>query len=54
MASKIKLTFLGTAANIPTAKRNHTGILVNYNEENILIDCGEGIQRQFRKARLNP
>lgn len=54
MASKIKVTFLGTAANIPTARRNHTGILINYNEENILVDCGEGIQRQFRKARLNP
>lgn len=54
MASKIKLTFLGTSAQIPTAKRNHTGILLNYNSENILIDCGEGIQRQFRKARLNP
>jgi len=54
MTSRIKLTFLGTSAQIPTAKRNHTGILLNYNEENILVDCGEGIQRQFRKARLNP
>jgi ribonuclease Z len=54
MANKIKITFLGTAANIPSAKRNHTGILINYNEENILVDCGEGIQRQFRKAKLNP
>ncbi|MEK6817287.1 MAG: ribonuclease Z, partial [Nanoarchaeota archaeon] len=26
----------------------------NYKEENILIDCGEGTQRQFRKAKLNP
>lgn len=54
MTSKIKLTFLGTSAQIPTAKRNHSGILLSYNEENILIDCGEGTQRQFRKARLNP
>jgi len=54
MASKIKINFLGTAAQIPTLKRNHTGILLNYNEENILVDCGEGIQRQFRKAKLNP
>lgn len=54
MANKIKITFLGTAANIPTARRNHTGILLNYGKENILIDCGEGIQRQFRKAKLNP
>jgi ribonuclease Z len=54
MASKIKINFLGTAAQIPTEKRNHTGILLTYNEENILIDCGEGIQRQFRIAKLNP
>ncbi len=54
MTSKIKINFLGTSAQIPTEKRNHTGILLTYNEENILIDCGEGIQRQFRIAKLNP
>jgi len=54
MASKIKVTFLGTSAQIPTAKRNHTAILLSYDKENILVDCGEGTQRQFRKARLNP
>jgi ribonuclease Z len=54
MASKIKITFLGTADAVPTIKRNHTSILLTYNEENILIDCGEGTQRQFRKAGLNP
>jgi len=54
MASKIKLNFLGTSAQIPTAKRNHSAILLNYNAENILFDCGEGTQRQFRKAKLNP
>ena len=50
----IKLTFLGTSASIPSAERNPTSILLNYKDENILIDCGEGTQRQFRKARLNP
>ena len=54
MTSKIKLTFLGTSDQIPSAKRNHPAILLNYNEENILIDCGEGTQRQFRQAKLNP
>ena len=51
---KIPITFLGTSQAIPTAKRNHTAILLQYNGENILIDCGEGTQRQFRKARINP
>jgi len=49
----VKITFLGTSAQIPTLKRNHSAILLNYKEENILIDCGEGTQRQFRKLRLN-
>lgn len=54
MGNKIKLTFLGTSAQIPTLKRNHTAIFINYKKENILVDCGEGTQRQFRKARMNP
>ena len=29
-------------------------ILLNYKNENILIDCGEGTQRQFRHANINP
>ena len=51
---KAKITFLGTGSAIPTDKRNHIGVLVSYRDENILFDCGEGIQRQFRKAKLNP
>lgn len=54
MTSKIKVTFLGTSAQIPTAKRNHTAILLNWENENILVDCGEGTQRQFKLAKLNP
>jgi len=54
MTSKIKLVFLGTSAQIPTARRNHPATLLTYEGENILVDCGEGTQRQFRKARLNP
>ena len=54
MAEKINLTFLGTGSSIPTARRNHPAILLKYKAENILIDCGEGTQRQFRKAGLNP
>jgi ribonuclease Z len=50
----IQITFLGTGAVMPTSTRNHTGILFKYNSENILVDCGEGTQRQFRKAKINP
>ena len=51
---KINISFLGTGATIPTKNRNHISILLSYKNENILVDCGEGTQKQFRKADLNP
>jgi len=51
---KIKLTFLGTGCAIPTKRRNHQATFLQYKEENILIDCGEGTQRQLRIAEINP
>ena len=54
MTSNIKLTFLGTADQIPSADRNHTAILLTYEGENILVDCGEGTQRQLRMAGISP
>jgi len=51
---KIPIIFLGTAQAIPTLTRNHTSIFLKYKDENILIDCGEGTQRQLRKAKINP
>ncbi len=50
----INITFLGTGDQIPSRARNHTAILLNFKNENLLFDCGEGTQRQFRKANLNP
>ncbi len=50
----IKLTFLGTGDAIPTKKRSHSAILVSFANENMLIDCGEGTQRQFRMLNLSP
>lgn len=45
---------MGTSQAIPTKTRNHTAILIRYEDEMILVDCGEGTQRQFRKAGINP
>lgn len=50
----VRVTFLGTADSIPSVSRNHSSILITSGKENILVDCGEGTQRQFRKAKLNP
>lgn len=51
---KITITFLGTSDSIPSKTRNHSSILVSYKNESILIDCGEGTQRQFKLANLSP
>lgn len=49
----IKIVFLGTGSAIPTLSRNHNSIYFRYKERNFLVDCGEGTQRQMRKAKLN-
>lgn len=50
----MKITFLGTSAMLPTKERNTSSILLNYKTENILVDCGEGTQRQLRKIDISP
>jgi len=50
----IEILFLGTSCMQPTKLRNHSGILVTRKKENILLDCGEGTQRQMRIAGVKP
>ncbi|HDI03035.1 MAG TPA: MBL fold metallo-hydrolase, partial [Candidatus Pacearchaeota archaeon] len=50
----MEIIFLGTSEAVPTEKKNHTAVLLRYENENILVDCGEGTQRQFRIAKINP
>jgi len=44
------LTFLGTAASVPSAERNHPGLLVSAGGHRVLVDCGEGTQRQLLRS----
>lgn len=50
----IEGTFLGTSSAFPTVKRNHPAVYIMINGERMLFDCGEGTQRQIRKAGLSP
>ncbi len=50
----MKVVCLGTGSAIPTIEKNHSGFLIKTERENILVDCGEGIQRQFKVAGENP
>ena len=44
------LTFLGTSASVPSAERNHPALLVEAAGKRVLIDCGEGTQRQLLRS----
>ncbi len=46
----MELVFLGTGSMVPTKDRNVTAHLLEYKGEFILIDCGEGTQRQMNLA----
>lgn len=45
----LSLTFLGTSAACPTVDRNTAGIALHREGEMILLDCGEGTQRQMMR-----
>jgi ribonuclease Z len=44
--------FLGTAGSVPTIKRSLPAILIQRKGEQIMFDCGEGVQRQMIKAKV--
>jgi ribonuclease Z len=46
----MEILFLGTSSMVPTKERNHSSILISYKNEGLLVDCGEGTQRQLKLA----
>ena len=44
------LTFLGTSASVPSADRNHPSLPVEAGGHRIMVDCGEGTQRQLLRS----
>ena len=46
----MEILFLGTSSMVPTKERNQSGVLISYRNEGILVDCGEGTQRQLKIA----
>ncbi len=48
---QFKITFLGTSGTVPTVERNPSSIFVSFGGEKILLDCGEGTQRQMMIAK---
>ena len=50
--NKFELTILGCGSALPTMQHMPTSQVVNIREKLFMIDCGEGTQLQFRKAKL--
>ena len=48
----MEILFLGTSSMVPTKERNQSGVLISHGSEGILIDCGEGMQRQLKIAGI--
>ena len=48
----MEIVFLGTSSMVPTKTRNHSSAFVKLKTYGILVDCGEGTQRQMRIAGL--
>jgi ribonuclease Z len=48
----MRLIFLGTAGSVPTKKRSLPAIVIQRKGEQIMFDCGEGVQRQMIKAKV--
>ena len=48
----LHLVFLGTSGSVPTARRGLAGTLVRRGGERILVDCGEGTQRQLLRSTV--
>ncbi|HHE36464.1 MAG TPA: ribonuclease Z [Candidatus Woesearchaeota archaeon] len=49
----MEITILGTSCMVPTKERNVQAIYIEYKGEGILLDCGEGTQRQMNIAGIN-
>lgn len=50
----MEILFLGTGSMVPIPERNTSGMVISYRDEHILVDCGEGTQKQMRLAKFSP
>jgi ribonuclease Z len=48
----LDLVFLGTSGSVPTARRGPAATLIRRGGERILVDCGEGTQRQLLRSSV--
>ena len=51
--TQMSIVFLGTGGSWPSIQRNVSATAIKRGREIILIDCGEGTQRQLQKSSLS-
>lgn len=51
--AEMTVTFLGTGASWPTARRGMSALAIKRGGEVLLMDCGEGTQRQIQRSELS-
>jgi ribonuclease Z len=49
-SDQMRITFLGTSGSMPTKERSSSSIVIKKGRSLIMMDCGEGTQRQMVKA----
>lgn len=47
-----EIVFLGTSAAAPSARRGLSSQVIQHNEHRLLVDCGEGTQRQILQSGI--
>jgi ribonuclease Z len=48
----LRVVFLGTGGSVPTVGRSLPAVLLRLQGEQLMFDCGEGVQRQMVKAKV--
>jgi len=48
----LRVIFLGTAGSVPTPERSLPAVLIQRKDEQIMFDCGEGVQRQMIRVKV--
>ena len=48
----MSVIFLGTGGSVPTVARSLPAMLLKRQNEQLMFDCGEGVQRQMVKAKV--
>ena len=47
---ELSVVFVGTGGSVPTARRGLPAVLIRHGGQSVLVDCGEGTQRQLVKS----